>query len=309
MDLQYIYRYTFPLQWVYGCSNINIKAYIPIIIPANCVHYFAPVLLKVEEILSFAAKNQICGEGPYIFNPEDEEAIRSYYAEYGKVHLIEYPTLPDEKYCDADKYNGKRYDVLLIALPLFVSNNINWEEIPSREPIPICGKEYDLTNQSYASFWNSIISQFQSIIGSQNECYLSTLNEIITFEATNRICGIITEERISSLSTPLYEHLIDIKGTNRVYRYDVGNPDLNVKDHIHVFIKGHVGKGQEVFIICRDGSGHDKFKGSKYHLSNSEVKFLKSIGFSVPENRLIECCGIDDICQAFSLQNIQLLFD
>lgn len=308
MDTKFIYKFIFPFQWVYGCSNPNVKAYIPVIIPLECDQYFSAVLSKIEEILSYAAKHPIKREGHYFFNNENEENFISHYVEYGKVHLIEYPTLPDEKYCDADKYFGKRYDGLLIALPLFVSKNINWDEIPSRKPIPICGKEYDLTNQSYASFWKYIISQFQTILSPQNEHYLSTLNEITTYEATNRICGIISEERLLSPAL-LYEHLIDIKGTNRVYRYDVGNPDLNFKDHIHVFIKGHVGKGQEVFIICRDGSGHDKFKGSKYHLSNSEVKFLNSIGFSVPENRLIECCGVDDICQAFSLQNIQLLFD
>lgn len=309
MDNRVIYKFVFPFQWVYGCSKANVMAYIPIVVPVDCAQYFAPILSKIEEILSYAAKQQIKIGGPFIFNNEDEENFISHYVEYGKVHLIENPTLPYELICDAEKFNGKSCGSLLMSLPLYVSKNINWEEIPSREPIPICGKEYDLTNQSYTSFWKSIISQFQSIVKPQNEDYLSTLYEITSYEETNRICVIISEENLSSSSTPLFEHLIDIKGTNRVYRYDVGNPDLNFKDHIHVFIKGHVGKGQEVFIICRDGSGHDRFKGSMYHLSNSEVKFLKSIGFSVPENRLIECCGVDDICKAYSLQNIQLLFD
>ena len=83
-----------------------------------------------------------------------------------------------------------------------------------------------------------------------------------------------------------WEQYKNIPKTNLTYRYDKGNTTTKTKDHIHVFSKNN-----QLYAINIDGTSHD---GSTAILGNKEIKFLRSIGFTVPANGILEWISLED---------------
>ncbi|MEI8096436.1 MAG: hypothetical protein WCG80_19660 [Spirochaetales bacterium] len=74
---------------------------------------------------------------------------------------------------------------------------------------------------------------------------------------------------------------LDVPRTTLFARYDPGNTSSSTQDHLHLFSRNR----NELYAINRDGSPHD---GSKAQLSGKEIKFLTSLGFSVPASGILE---------------------
>ena len=111
-----------------------------------------------------------------------------------------------------------------------------------------------------------------------------------------------SEEQTTFLEQDLileWEQYNKIPKTNLTYRYDTGNTNTKTIDHIHVYAKNN-----QLYAINIDGTPHD---GSKAKLSNKEVKFLKSIGFTPPLNGLLEWITLDS-SKTYTAINIELLF-
>lgn len=89
-----------------------------------------------------------------------------------------------------------------------------------------------------------------------------------------------------------------IPNTKLYYRKDVRSGRPGDLTHVHVRSKGN-----ELFAINIDGSGHDRSKGSEFHLTKDMIDWLKSLGFTPPANGIIEWRNIGD------LGGRQLLFD
>ena len=83
-----------------------------------------------------------------------------------------------------------------------------------------------------------------------------------------------------------WEQYKRIPKTNMTYRFDSENTNTLTQDHIHVFYNNN-----QLYAINRNGTPHD---GSHAQLGKKEMKFLKSIGFSIPENGLLEWTSLDD---------------
>lgn len=79
-----------------------------------------------------------------------------------------------------------------------------------------------------------------------------------------------------------WEQYKKIPKTNMTYRYDKGKGTPGFDDHIHVYLGN---TKNQVYAINKSGTPHD---GSKATLSNKEIKFLKSIGFTPPANGILE---------------------
>lgn len=78
-----------------------------------------------------------------------------------------------------------------------------------------------------------------------------------------------------------------IPGTRYSFRKDKprGIPGPGNQQHIHIFAAGN----KELFAINIDGTAHDDSHGAK--IPKDVATFLKSSGFSVPDNRIIEWYG------------------
>lgn len=79
-----------------------------------------------------------------------------------------------------------------------------------------------------------------------------------------------------------WEQYKKIPKTNKTYRYDKGKDEPGFDDHIHVFLGN---SKNQVYAINKSGTPRD---GSKAKLSNKEIKFLKSIGFTPPTDGILE---------------------
>jgi len=83
-----------------------------------------------------------------------------------------------------------------------------------------------------------------------------------------------------------WEQYKNIPKTNLMYRYDKGRGIPGMEDHLHVYLDGN-----EVYAINRSGTPHD---GSRAQLGKKEQRFLKSLGFTVPEGGLLEWITLPD---------------
>lgn len=87
----------------------------------------------------------------------------------------------------------------------------------------------------------------------------------------------------------LVEHKLykKIPRTNRFFRYDTGNSNTATDDHIHVYD----GKNSQLYAINRPGTSHD---GSKAVLGKKEIMFLRGMGFTVPDDGILEWIILDE---------------
>jgi hypothetical protein len=83
-----------------------------------------------------------------------------------------------------------------------------------------------------------------------------------------------------------WEQYKGIPKTNLTYRYDKGKGSPGMEDHIHVYLDDN-----QVYAINRSGTPHD---GSRAQLGKKEQRFLKSIGFKVPDGGLLEWITLED---------------
>lgn len=98
-----------------------------------------------------------------------------------------------------------------------------------------------------------------------------------------------------------WEQYKNIPKTNLTYRYDKGKGIPGSQDHLHVF----VGKTKnQVYAINKDGTPHD---GSMAKIGKKEVNFLKSLGFTPPENGILEWMDLDPK-KNYSAYRVELLF-
>jgi hypothetical protein len=97
-----------------------------------------------------------------------------------------------------------------------------------------------------------------------------------------------------------WEQYKKIPKTNLTYRYDTGNTNTKTKDHIHVFANNN-----QLYAINIDGTAHD---GSSAKLGSKEIKFLKSIGFTPPQDGILEWITLDTN-KSYTALNLELLFD
>ena len=86
-----------------------------------------------------------------------------------------------------------------------------------------------------------------------------------------------------------YKTYKEIPGTTKTYRIDPANTNTQTQKHIHVYFDG-----KQLYAMNIDGTPHD---GSKYRLSKSDMRFLASLGFKVPDNGLLEAYVVKDNTQ------------
>lgn len=132
------------------------------------------------------------------------------------------------------------------------------------------------------------------------------IDKLINREKEFKIEVLVVESKQSSifLESELlleWEQYKKIPKTNLTYRYDKGKGRTGMDDHIHVFLGN---TKNQVYAINRGGSTHD---GSKAKLSNKEIKFLKSIGFTPPNNGILEWITLSPEMQYIAYRR-QLLF-
>ena len=77
-----------------------------------------------------------------------------------------------------------------------------------------------------------------------------------------------------------------IPGTTKTYRIDAANTNTMTQKHIHVFYDG-----EQIYAMNVDGTPHD---GSKCVLSKKDQKFLKDMGFTVPQDGILELYTFKD---------------
>jgi hypothetical protein len=75
------------------------------------------------------------------------------------------------------------------------------------------------------------------------------------------------------------------------YRKDPGNTNTKTQEHVHVYAKPK-GKGDEMYAMNKDGSGHDGHSGKE--IPKSHADYFRSKGYNVKENNILECIEIDD---------------
>lgn len=112
------------------------------------------------------------------------------------------------------------------------------------------------------------------------------------FDIDSIICPIVVDSKMKDMLDKKnvileWEQYPKIPKTNYRYRYDKGKNIVGMEDHIHVF---YGNTKNQLYAINRSGTPHD---GSKAQLSNKEIKFLKSKGFNVPENGILEWIELD----------------
>jgi hypothetical protein len=98
-----------------------------------------------------------------------------------------------------------------------------------------------------------------------------------------------------------WEQYKKIPKTKLTYRFDKGRDQPGFLDHIHVYL----GKTKnQIYAINIDGSPHD---GSKARLSKHEINFLKKIGFTPPENGILEWITLDNSKEYYMYKRSLLL--
>ncbi len=87
--------------------------------------------------------------------------------------------------------------------------------------------------------------------------------------------------------TELFEHQAykNISGTKSSYREDPANTNTMTNKHAHVYAKLK-GKGPQLYSVNKDGSGHDGSSGRE--IPNKHAEFLRSKGYSIPDNNILE---------------------
>jgi len=98
-----------------------------------------------------------------------------------------------------------------------------------------------------------------------------------------------------------WEQYKKIPKTNLTYRYDKGEGRQGMDDHIHVYLGN---TKNQVYAINRPGTPRD---GSKAKLSNKEIKFLKSIGFTPPKDGILEWITLQTGGNYFAYRRMLLL--
>jgi hypothetical protein len=132
--------------------------------------------------------------------------------------------------------------------------------------------------------------------GKEMRKWIDKTDDLFNSSATSAICVVLVSETNDLLTE--WEQYKTIPGTTYTYRYDSANTNTSTQDHIHVFYDG-----KQLFAINRDGTTHD---GSKAQLSKKQIDFLKSKGFNVPQNGLLEWISLDP---SKEYQSLKILLD
>jgi hypothetical protein len=85
----------------------------------------------------------------------------------------------------------------------------------------------------------------------------------------------------------LFEHQTykNIPGTKNSYREDPGNTNTMTSKHSHVYAKP-TGRGNEIYSVNIDGSGHDGSSGKE--IPSSHAEFFRNKGYSIPDDNILE---------------------
>lgn len=110
--------------------------------------------------------------------------------------------------------------------------------------------------------------------------------------AANRLRTKATAQ--GSRTTRLTEHQVyrSFPGEKTSYRIDSGNTNTATTKHAHIFAKPN-GRGQQLYSVNLDGSGHDGSSG--YQISQSHAEHLKRLGFSIPSSNVLEEIDYDEV--------------
>lgn len=79
--------------------------------------------------------------------------------------------------------------------------------------------------------------------------------------------------------------LQNIPKTQMSARFDSGNTNTLTQDHAHIFARSN-GRGKELYSVNKSGTGHDGSSGKV--ISPKVAEFLRSQGFRIPENCVLE---------------------
>lgn len=128
---------------------------------------------------------------------------------------------------------------------------------------------------------------------------LKEVNKIMLEDDESELCIVVDNDDVivTALNkTPQllleYSKYQPFGDTKCVYRLDRGTGAPGNVDHIHVYAdKQH---NHHLYAIRYDGASHD---GSKYQLSRKHQDALRQIGFTVPENGLLEWRTLDYTCK------------
>lgn len=103
----------------------------------------------------------------------------------------------------------------------------------------------------------------------------------------------IRDVNLRTLSIALeHEQYKNIPGTKNSYRVDSANTNTLTQRHAHVYAKRQ-GKGEELYSVNLDGTGHDGYSGTTIPASHAE--YLRNIGFKIPENLSLESLEYEDL--------------
>lgn len=113
-------------------------------------------------------------------------------------------------------------------------------------------------------------------------------------------CEWIKERKIKKIEA-LFEHETykRIAGTNNSYRQDSANTSSMTQKHIHTYAKMN-GRGNELYSVNQDGSGHDGYSGKK--IPQVHADFFRGKGYKIGQDNILENLSIDNLSpQEFTL--------
>ncbi|MDD3596784.1 hypothetical protein [Sulfuricurvum sp.] len=92
----------------------------------------------------------------------------------------------------------------------------------------------------------------------------------------------------------LFEHQLykQIPGTRNSYRQDTGNTSTITQKHAHVYTKLS-GKGNELYSVNIDGSGHDGSSGIE--IPSSHANYLRNMGYKISDINILETLEFDSL--------------
>jgi len=92
----------------------------------------------------------------------------------------------------------------------------------------------------------------------------------------------------------LFEHEVytRIPGTKNSLRSDHGNTNTMTLDHSHVYAKLK-GKGEELYAVNLDGSGHDG--SSNIKIPELHADYLRKKGYKIKDDNILESLNYESI--------------
>lgn len=282
-------EFRFTVQDIYGRKC-------PALIRYQYPLYFKDYFLRSELVL---AQNGLVSLNPRftkdtLYNSRKSKFVsktkREYPRFWGNLLITfspDYSSLPQEEIERLSK--ADKLKAVLVQLPVYVRYDGDLKNImlsPQQYDYPLGEK------------WDEVIEEMLTLHKWVNKVITKPEYDRLWYAATlyhKSICiidSVIVPKNYTvpaSVSKNLvleFKQYKSIPGTTKTYRIDAANTNTMTQKHIHVFYDG-----EQIYAMNVDGTPHD---GSKCVLSKKDQKFLKDMGFTVPQDGILELYTFKD---------------